>query len=209
MPITSYHSAHPPRIPRLKSPMTMDSTPEQQKDWLNDVAENQSKRAFAHLFRLFSPKIHQFGLKQFQHEAQALELVQETMLLVWRKAALYHPEKGAVSTWIFTIMRNYAFDMLRKKKHNREDNYSDELWPIFEQKVTVSDEQLNAQLGKELKQHLKKLPENQRVIVHEIYLNQRSHQELATQLNIPVGTVKSRLRLGLEKLRRHLEKSDD
>lgn len=209
MRIDSYHATHHSRIPRAESLMMKESTPEQHKDWLSQVAQHKNKAAFAHLFRTFSPKIRQFGLKKLRQEAQALELVQETMLLVWRKAALYHPEKGSVSTWIYTIMRNCCFDMLRKQQSNREDNYSDELWPIFEQKMTVQNEQLNAQLYKELRQYLITLPKHQRTVVEEIYFNQRSHQEIADQMDIPVGTIKSRLRLGLEKLRHHLEKAND
>ncbi|EAR55778.1 RNA polymerase sigma-70 factor [Photobacterium sp. SKA34] len=182
---------------------------EHQKKLLVNVATDRDKTAFATIFSHFSPKIRSYGLKHLKQEANAMELVQETMLTVWRKAHLFNPDKGAVSTWVYTIMRNQCFDILRKRQATKEDNYSDDIWPIFEQKlVTASDDPSNEQLSDELIILIATLPKNQQVVVKEIYLNQRSHQELADQLGLPVGTVKSRLRLGLQKLRLHLENDD-
>jgi len=172
--------------------------------------QNATKLALLPFFSHFAPKIRTYGLKHLKQEANAMELVQETMLTVWRKAHLYNPDKGAVSTWIYTIMRNQCFDTLRKRQATKEDNYSDDIWPIFEHKlVTDNDEHSNLQLGHELVELINTLPKPQQVVVTEIYLNQRSHQDLADQLGIPVGTIKSRLRLGLQKLRVKLEKDDD
>ncbi|WP_305817814.1 sigma-70 family RNA polymerase sigma factor [Photobacterium leiognathi] len=182
---------------------------EQQKQLLVSVAKERDKTAFATIFSHFAPKIRSYGLKHLKQEANAMELVQETMLTVWRKAHLFHPEKGAVSTWVYTIMRNQCFDILRKRQATKEDNYSDDIWPIFEQKLVTDDDPSNKQLGVELITLISTLPEAQQTVVKEIYLNQRSHQDLADQLGLPVGTVKSRLRLGLQKLRLQLEKDDD
>ena len=71
---------------------------------LLDVATSRDKRAFAYLFEYFSPKIKRFGIKQFGSEAQAMELVQETLTSVWRKAHLYHSDKGAATTWVYTCL---------------------------------------------------------------------------------------------------------
>ena len=80
------------------------------------VAEHGDKVAFATLFQHFAPRIRSYGMRHLGSEANALELVQETMLLVWQKARLYHPEKGAPTTWIYTVMRNQSFDMLRRQQ---------------------------------------------------------------------------------------------
>ncbi|OAN18798.1 RNA polymerase subunit sigma [Photobacterium jeanii] len=183
---------------------------EQQKALLTRIAEHRDKSAFATIFSYFSPKIRVYGLKYLKQEAIAMELVQETMMKVWRKAHMFDGSKGAASTWIYTIMRNLCFDILRKQQSNREDNYSDDLWPIFEDRLaSESNEQADATLSDELLIYIETLPAAQQIVVKEIYLNQRSHQEVADQLGVPVGTVKSRLRLGLQKLRGQLEDNDD
>jgi RNA polymerase sigma-70 factor (ECF subfamily) len=173
---------------------------------LRDVALHQDKNAFELLFKYFSPKIRAFGLQRFRQEAQALELVQETMLLVWRKAALFNAEKGKASTWIYTIMRNHCFDMLRKKQTQKEDQVSDDLWPMLEEEVLVEDDHL---LSRNLLRHINELPKPQRDVVDGLYIKELSQQEVANLLNIPLGTVKSRLRLALSKLKTTLENHHD
>ncbi len=108
---------------------------------LIEVADNESRTAFESLFSYFAPKIRSYGMRTLHQEALALELVQETMMLVWRKASLFNREKGAATTWIFTIMRNVSFDMLRKMQSNREDNISSDIWPLFEEDGQRCDEQ--------------------------------------------------------------------
>ncbi|MCE0557751.1 MULTISPECIES: sigma-70 family RNA polymerase sigma factor [unclassified Motilimonas] len=173
------------------------------------VARDQDKAAFAKLFAFFAPKIKAFGLKQFRQEALAMDLVQETMSLVWRKAQLYSPDKGKASTWIFTIMRNYSFDMLRKIKHNKEDNLSDDLWPLYEEADAEPDHEDDHLMRAQLIQGLDTLPAKQKEVVEAIYLKEMTHQELAEHLKVPLGTIKSRLRLGLEKLKEQMEQHND
>lgn len=132
-----------------------------------------------------------------------MDLVQETMTLVWRKAALFNSEKGNASGWIFTVMRNHSFDMLRKMQSNKEDTVSDELWPLFDKQTeTVELDWLEI---KKLKNAVNVLPHNQRVVVEGIYEQGLTQQELSHQLSEPIGTIKSRLRLALTKLRQEYE----
>lgn len=173
---------------------------------LCDVAKHQDRKAFELLFKHFSPKIRAFGLQRFKQEAQALELVQETMLLVWRKAALFNADKGKASTWIYTIMRNHCFDMLRKKQSQKEDQISDDLWPMLEEQQVLEDDHL---LSRNLLSEINSLPKPQREIVEALYIKELSQKEVATLLNIPLGTVKSRLRLALSKLKATLEIEHD
>ncbi|OCH13711.1 MULTISPECIES: sigma-70 family RNA polymerase sigma factor [unclassified Aliivibrio] len=170
---------------------------------LQDVALSQDKRAFSELFSWFSPKIRAYGLKKFNDPTLAMDLVQETMTLVWRKAALFNSEKGNASGWIFTVMRNHSFDMLRKMQSNKEDTVSDELWPLFDKQTeTVELDWLEI---KKLKNAVNVLPHNQRVVVEGIYEQGLTQQELSHQLSEPIGTIKSRLRLALTKLRQEYE----
>jgi RNA polymerase sigma-70 factor (ECF subfamily) len=172
--------------------------------WLISVAQERDRRAFANLFKWFSPKIIGFGRKQFNNPVMANELLQETMTNVWRKAHLYNVEKGAATTWIYTVMRNISFDMLRKIQSNQEDTISEEIWPIAE--AQNSDDHMFADhlMDKQLAQYLNKLPENQKQVVHGVYFQDLSQEQLSKQLNIPLGTVKSRLRLALTKLKQHI-----
>ncbi|MFO6424619.1 sigma-70 family RNA polymerase sigma factor [Motilimonas sp. KMU-193] len=191
-----------------KSESTIDAQPDLNQ-YLLTVASHQDKAAFAKLFAFFAPKIKAFGLKQFRQEALAMDLVQETMSLVWRKAQLYSPEKGKASTWVFTIMRNYSFDMLRKIQHNKEDNLSDDLWPLYEEAEPEPDYEDDHLMREQLIQGLETLPPKQKEVVEAIYLKEMTHQELAEHLGVPLGTIKSRLRLGLEKLKEQMEQHND
>ena len=107
--------------------------------WLNAVAVTRDKQAFTHLFQFFAPKILHISRSKFPNEAQASEVVQETMSNVWRKAHLFDANKGAATTWVYTVMRNVTFDLLRKIKGNKEDNLSDDIWPIAESATTSDD----------------------------------------------------------------------
>lgn len=175
---------------------------------LSRVATVQDKQAFELLFKHFAPKIRAFGLQRFGQEAQALELVQETMLNIWQKAPLFDADKGKASTWIYTVMRNHCFDMLRKKKTKKEEQLSDDLWPILET-ATNSSAKADHLLSRQLLRNITCLPEQQEQIVRAVYIDDLTQQEVADLLSIPLGTVKSRLRLAIAKLKAVLEVEDD
>ncbi|MFC3033807.1 sigma-70 family RNA polymerase sigma factor [Pseudoalteromonas fenneropenaei] len=178
-------------------------------DALDAVARHRDKRAFATLFRHFAPKIKRFGLKQFGSEALALELVQDTMTSVWRKAHLYQRDKGAATTWVYTVMRNASFDTLRKMKTHKEEHLSDELWPIIEQEHAAHFDANDHLQDNRVKRFIERLPAAQREVLWGVYFQDLTQEQLAEHLNLPLGTVKSRLRLALEKLRQALEADHD
>ncbi|GIU07553.1 MULTISPECIES: sigma-70 family RNA polymerase sigma factor [unclassified Shewanella] len=174
---------------------------------LTEVAENRDRQAYAMLFGYFAPKILNFGNQKLANQGLATDLVQETMTNVWTKAHLFNAEKGSITTWVFTIMRNRCFDMLRKVQHNKEDTFADDIWPVFE--TAVAEEHPDHILTAKLLKHVDALPLGQRQVVKGVYLHELSQQELASKLDVPLGTIKSRLRLGLVKLRSILEKDYD
>ncbi|MBT1445844.1 sigma-70 family RNA polymerase sigma factor [Shewanella sp. JM162201] len=178
------------------------------KQWLLAVANQRDKQAFRALFDYFGPKIRAFGLSRLSQQGLAMDLVQETLTTVWTKAHLFDSDKGNVATWVYTIMRNQCFDMLRRVQHNREDTFGDDIWPLFDSDP-ASDEFADHKLDNLLAAYLGKLPKLQREVVQGIYLQELSQQELAEKLGVPLGTIKSRLRLGLEKLKSLLEKHHD
>nr|WP_144208710.1 sigma-70 family RNA polymerase sigma factor [Shewanella donghaensis] len=175
---------------------------------MSKVANERDKAAFAKLFAHFSPKIRSFGVQRLSQQGLAMDLVQETMTRVWTKAHLYNSDKAAVSTWVFTVMRNQCFDMLRKVQNNREDAFGDDIWPLFESDGSDEKED-DFKLSATLLKHVDSLPPLQKQVVQGIYMQELTQQELADKLKVPIGTVKSRLRLGLEKLKGFMEKHYD
>jgi RNA polymerase sigma-70 factor (ECF subfamily) len=179
-------------------------------DYLVKVAEDRCKASFSRVFGYFAPRLRSYALKQLGNEALAMELVQDTMSNVWQKAHLFNSEKGSPSTWIFTIARNIRFDMLRKVQNRKEDICADDLWPVLcEQTPDANEQSLDEQVTLQQIGHLfEGLPAKQKVVLEAIYIDGKSQQEIADELNIPLGTVKSRTRLALQRLKGMLSDHD-
>ncbi|MFS1704726.1 sigma-70 family RNA polymerase sigma factor [Aestuariibacter sp. GS-14] len=178
--------------------------------YLIKVAETRCKASFSRVFGYFAPRLRSYALRQLGNEALAMELVQDTMSNVWQKAHLFDSEKGSPSTWIFTIARNIRFDMLRKLQSRKEDICADDLWPVLceqtpDQNETSLDEQVTLD---QIELLFNELPEKQKVVIQAIYIDGKSQQEIADELDIPLGTVKSRTRLALQRLKGMLSEYD-
>lgn len=193
----------------IKAPPMPENNLTELTEWLLAVSEQRDKVAFTQLFRFFAPKIQRIASKKFNNQAQAADVVQETMSNVWRKAHLYSSDKGAPTTWVYTVMRNVTFDMLRKVQSKKEDNLSDDIWPLVESQQVeehdFSDHLENSQLAS----YLETLPENQQQVVKGYYFLEMSQEQLAEHLDLPIGTVKSRLRLALAKLKLQIGEDHD
>jgi RNA polymerase sigma-70 factor, ECF subfamily len=174
---------------------------------LTDIANSRSQKAFAEVFSYFAPRLRSYALKQMGNEALAMELVQDTMANVWQKSHLFDAEKGSPSTWIFTIARNIRFDLLRKQRNRKEDICADDLWPVLcEQTADVNEVALDHQVTlDEINVMFTRLPDKQQQVIEAIYLEGKSQQEVADEMNIPLGTVKSRTRLALQRLKEMLD----
>ncbi|WP_051215924.1 sigma-70 family RNA polymerase sigma factor [Ferrimonas futtsuensis] len=171
------------------------------------VANHRDKQAYAELFRHFAGRVHAFCFTRLGDDQTAREVTQDTLLAVWQKAASFDLDKGNVSTWIYTIARNRCFDLGRQKLSRPTLVSADEL---YLEPTPVEDEcdlQIQGEAEKRrLNELIARLPENQRQVVSLVYLKEMSHQAVAEHLNLPVGTVKSRLRLAMEKLSMRLTK---
>jgi RNA polymerase sigma factor (sigma-70 family) len=191
----------------MTMPAPIDNT--QLAQLLSNIAVKRDKQAFTTLFSFFAPKILNISKCKFSNPDQASEVLQETMSNVWRKAHFFDANKGQASTWIYTIMRNVTFDMLRKIKTNKEDNLSDDIWPMVDEsqaKTAVYDDHL---AKNHILASLDQLPENQKMVVKGFYFQDMSQEQLAQHLDLPLGTVKSRLRLAIEKLKVQLGEHHD
>lgn len=177
--------------------------------WLTAVANQRDKQAFTHLFHFFAPKIQRIAKSKVNTDAQASEVVQETLGNVWRKAHLFDGNKGAVTTWVYTIMRNVTFDMLRKVKSNKEDTLSDDIWPIAEAGNIQESDFTDHLANEQLRAVIEALPDNQQQVIKAYYFMEMSQDQLAVHLNLPLGTIKSRLRLAIGKLKAQLGESHD
>jgi len=198
----SVHSELPSRQTDAKSiNMTTKIDHPQLCQWLKEIAIDRDKQAFTAVFKFFAPKIQRIAQGKVNSEALAAEIVQDTMSNVWRKAHLFDDSKGAATTWVYTIMRNVTFDLLRKIKANKEDNLSDDIWPLAES-ANVEEEAFSDHIeSRNLKDVIETLPENQQQVVKGFYFLEMSQEQLAVHLNLPLGTIKSRLRLALGKLK--------
>ena len=167
--------------------------------WVGQMQSVQQgdKAAFAELFAYFGPRVKSFLMKSGASHDVAEECAQDVMATLWRKSHLFDPGKASVSTWIFTIARNRRIDMLRKERRPEPEEltWGPEAEP--DQADALALQQETTQLGQALAQ----LPEKQRKLVEAAYFGDLSHSEIAAQTGLPLGTIKSRIRLALERLR--------
>ncbi len=170
---------------------------------INRVASRGDAAAFRELFQTFAPRVKSYMMRQGADATTAEELAQETLLMVWRKAQLYSSDKGSASTWIFTIARNLRIDKLRREvpwqelPEGRDEEASDDALP--DEAVVERERQGRVQAV------LAALPSEQSAVVQLSYLEGLSHSEIADRLNVPLGTVKSRMRLAYQKIREAVE----
>lgn len=164
---------------------------------LHAVRDHQDKAAFAELFGHFAPRVKSFLMKSGASHDLAEECAQDVMATLWRKAALFDPTKASVSTWIFTIARNRRIDMLRKQRRPEPEELTWGPEPEPDQADTLALHQETEQLGHALAQ----LPEKQRTLIEKAYFGDLTHSEIAEETGLPLGTIKSRIRLALDRLR--------
>jgi RNA polymerase sigma-70 factor (ECF subfamily) len=163
------------------------------------VAKSRDKAAFATLFDHFAPRLKTYVMRLGASAATADELVQETMLTLWRRADSFDPRQATASTWIFTIARNKRIDGLRRE--NRPDLDPDDP-ALAAQPDAAADEALAASESEAiLRQAVAQLPDEQAELLRICYYGDKSHRQIARELGLPLGTVKSRLRLALGRLR--------
>jgi RNA polymerase sigma-70 factor (ECF subfamily) len=170
---------------------------------LRRVADRSDVEAFQQLYQSFGPRVKSYMMRQGADAETAEELAQETLLTVWRKAPLYAADKGSASTWIYTIARNLRIDRLRRETpwqelpEGHDETASDDPTPD----EAVSDQERQVRVRAALAQ----LPSDQHEVVALSYLEGLSHSEIADRLGLPLGTVKSRMRLAYQKIRETVE----
>ncbi len=161
------------------------------------VRDSKDKTAFAELFAYFAPRVKSFLMKSGASPDLAEECTQEVMATLWNKAHMFDPTKASVSTWIFTIARNRKIDLLRKQRRPEPEDLPWGPEPEPDQAEALELQQETEQLG----DALATLPPEQRKLIEKAYFGDLSHSEIAAETGLPLGTIKSRIRLALERLR--------
>jgi RNA polymerase sigma factor (sigma-70 family) len=172
-------------------------------DWaglLVRVRDHQEKAAFAALFRHFAPRVKAFLMKSGAEASLAEECAQDVMATLWQKAHLFDPSRASVSTWVFTIARNRRIDVLRRTRRAEPEelDWGPEGEP--DQAEVLEARQETERLGRALQA----LPGPQRTLIERAFYGELSHSEIAAETGLPLGTIKSRIRLALEKLRQQM-----
>lgn len=172
---------------------------------LERVGQTRDEAAFAQLFAHFAPLIKGFCLgnlnSNFPPDA-AEEVVQEVMFKVWQKSPSFDSTKAAASTWIFTVMRNCRIDLMRRHQRTPTDADLidiDDIWDEADDDqafVFMQQSSNEALIDKSFAQ----LPPEQRQVLTQVYMQGKTHQQIAQETGLPLGTVKSRVRIGLKKM---------
>jgi RNA polymerase sigma-70 factor (ECF subfamily) len=170
------------------------------------IARDQDRDAFAEIFNHFAPRVKAFMRRNGASEQQAEDIAQEAMLAVWRKAQLYNPSASGAATWIFTIARNLRIDALRRETRGGAIRVDDVEAEYEVDDAPLADFQLAASQSEErLREALTALPSEQLKVIEMSFFEDKAHSEIAETLRIPLGTVKSRVRLAMKRLRSLLE----
>lgn len=167
------------------------------------IAAHADMEAFHTLFQSYGPRIRAYLLKMTRDPQAAEDLTQETMLAIWRKAAQFSPDRGPASAWIFTIARNIWIDAWRRERRPELDPNDPALTADPEPDASTLMEQ--RQSYDALHDAMKFLPEEQVELIRLSFFDDASHTAIATKLGLPIGTVKSRIRLAFRRLRVALE----
>ncbi len=165
------------------------------------IRDDKDRSAFAEIFGHFAPRVKGFLMKSGASSDLAEDVTQEVMATLWRKAHMFDPTKASVSTWIFTIARNRRIDVLRKQRRPEPEDlpWGPEAEPDQEDVMALQQE--CEQLG----EALAALPEKQKDLIVRAYYGDLTHNEIAEQTGLPLGTIKSRIRLALERLRHQMK----
>lgn len=172
------------------------------------VAQSSDRAAFAHLFKHFAPRVKALLIRSGSPVDVADELVQEAMVTVWRKAPSFDPSKATLATWIFAIARNLRIDHLRRKSARIQTTVDDE-WSAddhtAEDAVSPEDLVFAGERERLVRRALDTLPAEQSLLIRMSFFEDHAHSAIAQRLGMPLGTVKSRIRLAVASLRRIID----
>ncbi|MEM7711036.1 MAG: sigma-70 family RNA polymerase sigma factor [Pseudomonadota bacterium] len=165
------------------------------------VGHGQDRAAFVALFRHYAPRVKAFLMRTGLAPSVAEDCMQDVMVTVWRKAHLYDPARATVSTWLFTIARNRKIDLIRRARRPEPEDlpWGPEPEPAQADALALLED------TRRLAEAVANLPDKQRELVERAYYGDLSHTEIAAETGLPLGTIKSRIRLAIERLRHAMQ----
>ncbi len=167
------------------------------------VAADRDQVAFSELFDHFAPRLKSYLRRLGMESSQAEEMTQEVMIVLWHKAGLFDPAKSSLATWLFRVARNRRIDALRRDRSALMDPEDPALQPSAPE---AADDMMEAEERDDrVRLALGSLPEEQAILVRMAFYLGKSHSQIAEETGLPLGTVKSRIRLAFSRLRRSLE----
>ena len=176
------------------------------QDWpavMARVRDERDRAAFGTLFGHFAPRVKYFLMRSGASASVAEDCAQDVMATVWTKAVQYDGTRASVATWIFTIARNRRIDVLRRERRPEPEDLD---W-MGDDDPDQADVYLAAEQARILTSALADLPEKQRALIQRAYYGDLSHSEIAAETGLPLGTIKSRIRLALDRLRAKLSET--
>ena len=176
---------------------------EEEARLMSAIAQSHDRAAFTEIFGRYAPKIKSFALRLGADRAASDEVLQEVMIAVWRRAETFDPQKASVATWIFTIARNKRYDLIRRAQRPVPDPAD----PAFEPEAILPQDEVfdMARRQQSVRAAVSALPVEQAKLVRLSFFEGKTHRSIADELELPLGTVKSRVRLALAKLRKAME----
>ncbi|TWA95995.1 RNA polymerase sigma-70 factor (ECF subfamily) [Bradyrhizobium stylosanthis] len=170
-------------------------------DLIGRVASDSDREAFKRLFEHFAPRIKGLMLKAGCSADEAEEIAQNTMIAIWRKAHQFDPATAGAPAWIFTIARNLRIDLFRRRVRADRLQTGSELPDEPDQAETADILMSRVQDAARIAAAIEQLSAEQSMVVRLSFIEERPHPEIASTLGIPLGTVKSRIRLAMNRLR--------
>jgi RNA polymerase sigma-70 factor, ECF subfamily len=186
--------------PQTKRENMLDQHPPQERDLMRRIADHD-QTALASLYEHYARAVFSLAYRVLQNQQLAEEAAQDTFVKVWRQAANWDPEKGRLSSWILTIAHRTAIDRLRMENRQALAHAAsiDEVAPPESETGLPDDPVLHD--GRHLRYLMRQIPSEQAELIDLAFFQGLTHRELAERLELPLGTVKTRVRLGLQKLR--------
>ena len=177
-------------------------------DLVEAIGGRRDQAAFTELFDQLAPRVKRLLVRRGASFTIAEDLTQETMLSVWRHAATFDRRRASVSTWVLTIARNKQIDLVRGQRR-LHDAGREPLEPESSATEPDCEQILLARQSAEIVHHaIRSLPRAQELLVRQAFCEAKSHREIAAEQALPLGTVKSRIRLALAQLRTSLSEAE-
>jgi RNA polymerase sigma-70 factor (ECF subfamily) len=195
-----------PRIARfeaavLETEETASPPEDRYSELIEAVARRRDRSAFAELFHHFAPRLKAFCMRAGTDAESAEEMAQEALIAVWRRAETFDRARAAASTWIFTIARNKRIDLIRRTVRPKLDAEDFLLINPGDSGQAPDGAAIAIQSQSQIRLLLNELPPDQRLVLEKAFFEDKTHNAIAEELRLPLGTVKSRIRLALSRLR--------